>query len=126
MAATPGEPTPSTIAIRERPATGESEGMLDALLNEFEPSSNIRGEERRWGETFSHEMVEELHLWLMQSQDHPAAPSPPHDRESRTQNLSITFGGGGGSRQSSGRAIRRFRGTFENNKRARRDSNSSL
>ena len=88
VAATPGEPTPSTSAIRERPATGESGAVLDALLNEFEPSSNIRGEERGWGETLSHKAVEELHQWLIQSQDHPAAPPPPHDRESRTRNLS--------------------------------------
>ena len=80
MAATPGELTPSTSAIKEGPATGESGSVLDALLNEFEPSSNIRGEERGWDETLSHEAVEELYQWLMQSQDLPAAPPPPHDR----------------------------------------------
>ena len=42
-AATPGEPTSSTSANRERPATGESGAMLDALLSEFEPSRVVIG-----------------------------------------------------------------------------------
>ena len=83
-------------------------------------------EERRGGGArFSHEAVEELHQWLMQSPDYPAVPPPPHDRESRAQNLSTPLGGGG-FRQSRGRAIRGFRGTFESNERARRNSNSSI
>ena len=49
-AASPGEPTPSTSVNRERPAIGESGAMLDALLSEFESSSNVGGEERGWGE----------------------------------------------------------------------------
>ena len=48
-AATPDEPTPSTSTNRDKPATDESGVMMDALLSEFEPSSNVEGEEMGWG-----------------------------------------------------------------------------
>ena len=52
--------------------------MLDALLSDFAPSSKVKEEERGWSEILSHEAVEELNQWLLQCQDHPAVPPPPH------------------------------------------------
>ena len=72
----------------EEPATGESGEILDALLAEFEPSSEMEGGERGWDETLSHQAVEELNQWLKKNGDHSDSPPPPYDGESRSQNLS--------------------------------------
>ena len=58
--ATPDAPVSSSSPHTKRPAPGESGAILDALLAEFEPSSEVEREDRGWGETLSHQAVEEL------------------------------------------------------------------
>ena len=86
--ATPDAPVSATSLHMEEPATGESGEILDALLAEFEPSNEMEGEERGWGETLSHQAVEELNQWLQKSGDPSDSPPPPYDGEARNQNLS--------------------------------------
>ena len=94
MAVTSTSTTPDGSACssnsgEERSTTGESGEIFDVLLEKFEPSSRVEGEARGWGETFSHQAVEELNQWLLSSGDHPAKPPPPYDGKSRTQNLTL-------------------------------------
>ena len=83
--AIPDVPASANSSGMEKPTTGESGKILDALLADFEPSSEI---ERGWGETLSHQAVEELNQWLQKSGDYLASLPPPYDGEPRNQNLS--------------------------------------
>ena len=89
ISTTPDGPVPPSSPGEEKPTKGESGEILDALLDKFEPSSGVEGEARGWGETLSHQAVEELNQWLLNSGDHPAKPPPPYDGETRTQNLPL-------------------------------------
>ena len=86
-------PTLLTSATGERPAAGESGAMLDALLREFEPSSGIRGEERGWGETLSHEAVEELQVANAKPRSPGSAAAAPGWKVAKPEPLRSMPGG---------------------------------
>ena len=129
---TSSTPDGSAFPGEEGSTTGESGEILDALLYKFEPSSRVEGEARGWGETLSHQAVEELNQSLLNSGDHAAKPPPPYDGESRTQNLSLEPRGVEPTSKSRPRGIktnpgsshRGVRSTFETSRRPRRNSNS--
>ena len=83
----PDGPAPANCQAVVNPTTGESEEILESLLDEFEPSGEVEGGERKWGETLSHQAVEELTQWLQQSGDHSGSPPPPTGREPGNRNL---------------------------------------
>ena len=77
---------PPTGVRSDSSSTGESGAILDALLAEFEPSG-VEREERGWGETLSHEAMEELNQWLQKHGDHLIPPPPLFNGEPRTKKL---------------------------------------
>ena len=52
----------------KRPAAGEEASLIDAVMEIKVSSGGVDGEET-WGETHSHQAVEELQQWLLQSTD---------------------------------------------------------
>ena len=84
-----GPPSPGRGT--KRPALGEKALLIQSVAD-FEVSRGVRDGGEGWSETHSHQAVEELHQWLLQSHDTPAAPPPPYDRERCAQTLPPPIG----------------------------------
>ena len=74
----------------KRPAAGEEASTIDAMV-EIEVSRGVRDGGKGWGKPHSYQAVEELHQWLLQSDDFSDAPPPPYDRERSAQALSSSL-----------------------------------